>query len=224
MNTHSEEATAAEFLDAEAAARELAEALRNLDVDVRGYRSAAAEMASAAGEMGRVAEATVQLASRLEDVGGRTAEALDVLVKIGGPEILAQLAQLTSAQQEHKKSIEELQNLIRHTGSEMERLRASAQAAADSGEQNRLSIANVGDEVASSKKALADMLAESAHDAKSSAVEHGSLLKELSVLVSDHEQRRASEQARTHSMALWAAGLAAAAALLSAIAVVQHLV
>ncbi|MGB4440883.1 MAG: hypothetical protein WBJ62_01490 [Coriobacteriia bacterium] len=222
-STQVEEAGTAGFLDAEAAAHQLVEALASLEVDVKGYRSAVAEMQSSAAEMGRVGEATVRLTSGLTDVGKRAAEALDVLVKIGGPEILAQLAKLTEAQQEHAKGIQELQELIRHTGSEMERLRASAQAAADSGEQNRLAIATVESEVASSRNALDDKLTELAADARSAVAAQAAVLKELSVAVSESEQRRLSEQARARSVALWSAGLAAAAALLSGIAVIQLL-
>ncbi len=214
--TQVEAAGATEFLDAEAAARELADALASLKVDVKGYRSAAAEM-------GSVAEATVRLASGLEDVGSRAAEALDLLVKIGGPEIMAQLAKLAEVQEEHTKHVQELQGLVRHNGSEMERVRASAQASADSGEQNRLAIANVEDEVVSSRNALGDRLTELASDTKSSASEQTALLKGLSVAVSENEQRRASEQAQTRAVALWSAGLAAVAALMSGIAVIQLL-
>ena len=218
-----EEVAAAGFLDAEAAANELVEALASLEVDVKGYRTAAAEMRSAAADMGSVAEATVRLAGGLADVGSRAAAALDVLVKIGGPEILAQLAKMTEAQEGHTKHIHELQELVRHNASEMERVRASAQAAADSGEQNRLAIAKVESDVASSHSTLEDKLIEVARDAKSSAAEQASALKELSLLVSENEQRRASEQARAHAVAIWTAGLAAAAALVSGIAVIQLL-
>lgn len=222
-NTQAGEAPATEFLDAEAAAHELAEALASLEVDVKGYRNAADEMGSAAARMGNVAEATVQLASGLEHVGSRAAEALDVLIKIGGPEILAQLEKLTESQQEHTKSVEALQGLIRHTGSEMERLRASAQAAADSAEQNRLAIAKVEEEVISSRRGMGDTLAEHASHLKSAAAELTALLNGISATLDENEQRRAAEQVRTRSIVLWSAGLAAAAALMSGIAVIQLL-
>lgn len=208
--------SATEFLDAEETAHRLVEALSSLETDVKGYRSAAAEI-------GGVAEATVRLATGLEDVGSRAAEALDVLVKVGGPEILAQLAKLAEVQQEHAQRIQELQELIRHNSSEMERVRASAQAAADSGEQNRLAITKVEDEVVSSRTALESRLTELITDVTAAAAEHAALLQELSVAVSENEQRRASEQARAQLAALWCAGLAAAAALLSGIAVIQLL-
>lgn len=73
-----------EFLDVEDSARQLAEALRQLGASVEGYREASKEI-------GGVTQATARLAEGIEQVGARSAEALDVLIAMGGPQIANRL-------------------------------------------------------------------------------------------------------------------------------------
>lgn len=121
------------FLDVEEAASRLTDALASLEVDVKGYRKATTDLTN-------VSEATVRLVTGLEEVGRKSSEALDVLVNIGGPHISKQLEVIEEKYTEVAGQIVELQRLERHNGSEIERVRASSQAAADISERNRISL------------------------------------------------------------------------------------
>ena len=72
------------FLESEQLARALAESLQELKVNATGYREAA-------GEISGVTAATKRLAEGINKVGELSAEALDVIVKMGGPQIARRL-------------------------------------------------------------------------------------------------------------------------------------